>query len=319
MNFFQFLNKLTPRQILMMSGAVAVLIFALIYSTLSKIEESKEEEVESKVVQVSIPRKEIIVASMDIPAHAVVTSRMIKMESVPENVVPVGAITEPRLVIGHPTTVDIFSGDIFTKRKIFEDISQAGFIGDIPPDCRAISVPINDVSAVSGFIEPGDYVDILIVSDSEDQISSRILLQNVLLLAIGSTSENRKTRTDSEGNTVSNNSNAGNSGAATATLALHPNEILRLTANMQTGNINLILRPFKPAAEIIEDTEYRIYKREPETRSNEVQTVEPVNNYPVYTQTFDTFEDDEPITMPVRKKKPTIEVIRGTTVSEEHG
>lgn len=318
MNFFQFLNKLTPRQILMMSGAVAVLIFALIYSTLSKIEESKEEEVESKVVQVSIPRKEIVVASMDIPAHALVTSRMIQMESVPENVVPVGAITEPRLVIGHPTIVEIFSGDILTKRKVFEDISQAGFIGEIPPDCRAISVPINDVSAVSGFIEPGDFVDILIVSDTEDQINSRVILQNVLLLAIGSTSENRKpvSSTDAEGNTVSKSSDAGNSGAATATLALHPHDILRLTANMQTGNINLVLRPFHPESEIIEDTEYRIYKREPENKPTEVQTVEPVVNYPVYTQTF---EDDEPITMPVRKKKPTIEVIRGTTVSEEHG
>lgn len=317
MKFFSFLNKLTPRQILALSGVIGIVIFALIYSTLSKIEESKEEEIESKVVQVSIPKKEIVVAAMDIPAHAMITSRMIKMESVPENIVPRGAITEPRLVIGHPTTVEVLSGDVLTKRKIFEDISQAGFIGDIPPDCRAISVPINDVSAVSGFIEPGDYVDILIVSDFADQISSRILLQNVLLLAIGSTAENRKTRTDAEGNTVSNSNAAGNSGAATATLALHPNEILQLTANMQTGNINLILRPFKPASEVIEDTEYRIYKRESEPKTQtQTQTVEPVINYPTYTQTF---EDDEPITMPVRKKRPTIEVIRGTTVSEEHG
>ena len=81
-------------------------------------------------------------------------------------------------------------GDVLTDQKVLLDDKQAGFVGMIPPDCRAVSVAINDITGIAGFAKAGDYVDVMVVSDSREKnkVTGEILLQNVLLLAINKTS-----------------------------------------------------------------------------------------------------------------------------------
>ena len=55
---------------------------------------------------------------------------------------------------------------------------------------RALSFGINDISGVSGFAKPGDHVDILLISsqDGKNRVTSKMLLRDVLLLAINKSS-----------------------------------------------------------------------------------------------------------------------------------
>lgn len=57
---------------------------------------------------------------------------------------------------------------------------------EIPPQKRAISIPINEVQGVSGNIRKGDFVDVIIVSPDEwSSHSGQLLLQKVKVLSLG--------------------------------------------------------------------------------------------------------------------------------------
>lgn len=100
---------------------------------------------------------------------------------------------------------------------------------------RAISFSVNDVTAVAGFAKPGDKVDILLTSDkvNEDNITTKMVLRDVLLLAVNKTAMNSPA------------AQAGASGTpAVVTVALTPYDAAKLLASAQLGQLQLMLRPF---------------------------------------------------------------------------
>ncbi|MDY5364652.1 Flp pilus assembly protein CpaB, partial [Mitsuokella jalaludinii] len=181
-----------------------------------------------------------------------------------------GAFRDVADAVDHPTSTAIQQGDIMTSRKVYVDIRMAGFTGIIPPDCRAVTIPINDVTGVSGFAHPGDYVDIMIISGTkENGINGRIILQDVLLLGINRTADLPNTPTgdsskkdgdkkdDASAQNVGNvNTKASSDTMATATVALKPADALKLAAASQEGTLYLVLRPFKPRDMYTFDTDY---------------------------------------------------------------
>ena len=54
----------------------------------------------------------------------------------------------------------------------------------IAPDMRAMTIRINDVSGVAGFVLPGDHVDIILIRDFGGSPVTDILLQNIKVLGI---------------------------------------------------------------------------------------------------------------------------------------
>jgi pilus assembly protein CpaB len=96
---------------------------------------------------------------------------------------------------------------------------------------RAVSVRIDDVSGVSGFIQPNDSVDVLItrqLSNSDrDQQATDILLQGVRVMAIDQ---------------QASNANAAPTVAKTVTLAVAPVDAQKLALAQQVGTLSLVLR-----------------------------------------------------------------------------
>ena len=195
---------------------------------------------------------------------------MLKVVEVPSELVPEGAFHDVADAVDHPTSTAIQQGDIMTSRKVYVDIRMAGFTGIIPPDCRAVTIPINDVTGVSGFAHPGDYVDIMVITGTkENGINGRIILQDVLLLGINRTADLPNTPTGdsskkdgdkkddaSAANVSSINTKASSDTMATATVALKPADALKLAAESQEGTLYLVLRPFKPRDMYTFDTDY---------------------------------------------------------------
>ncbi len=220
----------------------------------------------------------VIVAATDISPRTLIQSNMLTTKEIPAEFVPEDAITDVKDIVGKPAKFQIMRDDIVTDRKVLMDIKMAGFTGTIPPDCRAISIGINDVTGISGFAKPGDYVDVLVVSGSgnDSRITSNIILQNILLLAINKTPMysqrnvvvNTPANEDGDKNNNSNNnsnvqgnsqpapSNTASSGVATATLAVSPRDAMELIAAAQSGTVYLVLRPYKPRDTFTTNTEY---------------------------------------------------------------
>ncbi|MCI7064174.1 MAG: Flp pilus assembly protein CpaB [Mitsuokella jalaludinii] len=259
----EFLDKITYRQWVVAAGVVSILLGLMVYFAMSGDDEKAAEKPQTNLVQV-------VAAKQDIPERTVVKEDMLKVVEVPSELVPEGAFRDVADAVDHPTSTAIQQGDIVTSRKVYVDIRMAGFTGIIPPDCRAVTIPINDITGVSGFAHPGDYVDIMIISGTkENGINGRIILQDVLLLGINRTADLPNTPTgdssqkdsgqkDDAGSQAvgSVNTKASSDTMATATVALKPADALKLAAASQEGTLYLVLRPFKPRDMYTFDTDY---------------------------------------------------------------
>jgi len=126
------------------------------------------------------------------------------------------------------------------------------------------------VTGVAGFAQPGDYVDVMLVSSQveNNKVVSEMILQNVLLLAINKQVENNN-NTSAQNNAndkdKAKSQNAGNQPKVTgnpamATMALVPEDALKLAAKAQLGQIYLVLRPYRPSNGISDDTYYSVTK-----------------------------------------------------------
>ena len=264
--FSNFMERFTPRQILLLCCAIALVVFLLIYFMLTRLTAQKPKEVEQpKSVQ-------IVVAQTDIAPRTVIRENMLQLKEVPSNAVPAGAARRTTDLIGRPAKVGIVQGEVITGQKMYPSVQDAGLSGRIPADCRAVTVGISDVTGVAGFAQPGDYVDVMLVSSQVEpnKVTSELVLQNVLLLAINK-SANQQSAAPKQNNQQNNNQNqnqqaqADNSvravgNPATATLALTPEDSLKLAAKAQLGQVYLALRPFRPSVANSEETYYSVTK-----------------------------------------------------------
>ena len=262
------MERLTPRQLLIICGVVALLIFFLIYFVLTRLTAEKPQPV---VTQQPVAEKNVSVvfAKTGIPERTLIKEEMLRIATVPAGKAPVGAFNRTTDLVGRPTRVAINAGEAITSRKVFASILDMGLSGRIPPECRAITVGISDVTGVAGFAQPGDYVDVLLISSQveNNKVVGEMILQNVLLLAINKQVENHSSA-PAQSNSKDNkgqNQNAGSQPRVTgspamATMALVPEDALKLAAKAQLGQIYLVLRPYRPSNGVSDDTYYSVTK-----------------------------------------------------------
>ena len=253
------IGKLSPKQLGFLAVAVGVAAAFLVGIALANVSGTRASSDQMK------PTVQVVAAKEDIPARAVIRESMLKMESVPADNIPDGAVSDMADAVGKPATVPIMQGDVVTTKKILSDPQAAGFTGMIPANCRAISIPVTDITGISGFAKPGDYVDIMLIRKGDKnggRVDGEIIMQNVLLLAIN---KNASAETPNEGNGDKKKKakeDASNKAAAqpmaTATLALRPDDALRLAVAAQSGTIYLVLRPYHPQDSVVLDTEFSI-------------------------------------------------------------
>ena len=266
-------GKLSYRQGLILAIVAAIFVGGAIIYTEGDDKPKADQMAKKNAVAV-------VVAKQDIPAHTLIRESMLKTVDVDASMEPAGAVKNAKDVVGKPSNVTIMAGDVVTKGKVLTDPKMAGFVGLIPEDCRAISVPISDTSGVGGFAKPGDRVDVMIIDGKGDSnITGEILFQDVLLLAVNKngTQVNEAANAANEGqegdkkegqdgekkegdekNKPKNQSgaNAPKESMTIATLALTPEEALKLAVQSTSGKVYLSLRPVRPVETFTLETEY---------------------------------------------------------------
>ena len=243
------IERMSPRKLLLLCGLAAILVFMIIYFILSSIFSDKKEP--QPQVAAMVP---VIEASRDIGPQTVITEDMVKAVEVSSNLVPSGALTDKMAVVGKKAGTSIMEGDVITTRKLSQ--KAGGFVGLIPEGMRAVSFSVNDVTGVSGFAKPGDKVDILLVTSREgmDRITSKILLKDVLILAVNKSSgtpQPQPQKTDKDGKGLPDGSAPRQSSSNTSsigtpsvvTVALTPYDAAKLIASTQIGQLQMLLRP----------------------------------------------------------------------------
>lgn len=288
-----WLSGLQPRQLAMLATSIALIVFAVVYTLLSHL--GGIEEADKKTP--AVPMKNVIVAKANISQKTVLKKEMLQVKTLPENLVPANAATDMNKIVNRMTKTAIFAGDVITEQKVYSAAEKGGFVGAIPPDCRAVSISINDVTGVAGFAKPGDYVDVILVEKGERTALSSIILQNVLLLSINDTMEtpepveesgeeggdknaqddknakNNKNAKNKKGKENSNSPSQAIANPTIATLALKPDEVLHLISSSKLGEVYLMLRPDKPKNMYVNDDRSSLQTAQiAEPSKNEVQT-----------------------------------------------
>lgn len=173
---------------------------------------------------------DVMVAANDLQVGARVEEHDIRIINIGVADLPPGAPRRKSEVIGRGVILPISKGEFILPTKLAGENAGAGLQALIPPGMRALSVRVNEVVSVAGFVTPGTRVDVLHTGTpagaSEEQTTT--VLQNVAVLAAGHALE--RTSTGEAQN------------AAVITLLVSPDDAERLTLASTEGHIQLALR-----------------------------------------------------------------------------
>lgn len=323
-------EKITYRHWVFLAGAASLILGLLVFAGLNGMGANEEVKPVDSI--------HVVVAKQDIAPKTIIKESMVEVREVPASMVSDDAVREVSDIVNKPAKVEILKDDIISTRKVLMDITMAGFTGDIPPECRAISIAITDVTGVAGFAKPGDYVDVMLIAKGDEKMTGRIVLQDVLLLAInknteqkqkaagdGSSGDTKKTGDSADSKDQSDKKSADAakdeaiSDLATATLALLPEDALKLITEAQEGTLYLALRPYKPRDKFTTDTRYIHYSTTKTAKSSGTRTATPApaaSAAPAAVR--QAVQQSIPVSTPAPKASVGgVEVIRGTTSTRE--
>ena len=173
---------------------------------------------------------DVVVAADDIQVGAKIGEQDVRIAKFPQADLPAGAYGKRSQVLGRGVVLPISKGEFILPTKLAAENAGAGLPSLITNGMRAVSVRVNEVVSVAGFVTPDTRVDVLLtgtpVGSNEPQTTT--VLQNVRVLAAGHNLE--RTSTGEAQNT------------AVITLLVSPDDAQRLTLASQEGRIQLALR-----------------------------------------------------------------------------
>lgn len=171
----------------------------------------------------------VVVAARDLPGGAVLGLEDVMTIPWPGETLPSGYIRSPEQVVGHGLLAPVHSNEPLLTSKLAGEGAGGGLPILIPAGMRGISVRVDEVIAVAGFVVPGTRVDILATVDpgAESGVTSRVVVQNVQVLAAGQSMQTEEGKPQS---------------ATVITLLVTPQEAEILTLAAAEGRIQLALR-----------------------------------------------------------------------------
>jgi pilus assembly protein CpaB len=181
---------------------------------------------------VSIPTTRVAVAGSDLEVGDEITKDSVRLIDWPSNAAPANAITDANEVIGRGLVMPMIQNEPFLELKLAPKDAGAGLPPAIPPGLRAVSVKVNEVIGVAGYVLPGTHVDVVATVSPTQQssdITSKVILTNVLVLAAGTKIEQGEK--DKKPIAVS-----------VVTMLVDPEQAERLTLASTEGKIQLALR-----------------------------------------------------------------------------
>src|SRR5271155_759755 len=130
---------------------------------------------------------DVVVAADDIQVGARVEEHDVHIARFPASGLPAGAYTKRSQVMGRGVIIPISKGEFILPSKLAPENAGSGLPSLIPPGMRAVSVRVNEVVSVAGFVGPGTRVDVLLTGtpSGSGESQTTTVLQNVAVIASG--------------------------------------------------------------------------------------------------------------------------------------
>lgn len=173
-------------------------------------------------------KAEVVVATRPLPVGTLLAEEDLRIIEWPAESVPQGYVTVRTDAVGRGLMSAVRTNEPILASELAEKGSGAGLPIIIPEGKRALSIRVDEIIAVAGFVIPGTRVDVLLTIEQNGDARTQVILQNMTVLAAGQTVQR-----DDEGNPM----NVG-----VVTLLVTPNEAEKLTLAAQKGRLQLALR-----------------------------------------------------------------------------
>ncbi len=290
------------RNILMLIGAVifAALVALLVAGQINKAKRDGQDDI-----------VEVAVAKVDLKWGTVLTKEMIDKGKFLKKSLPSQSYTDPSTLPGRVLVTPMAANLPICEQHLAPiTLKTGGVSAVISADKRAIAVKVDKVIGVSGFIHPNNRVDVLVTLKRVEGYNynpiTKIILENILVLAVGPDIEEKKGKEEKA------------TPVDVITLEVTPEEAEKIALAVQEGKISLALRKHGDANEVLTSGQTAIGLINSYAKSKTEAVTKPVSN---------TARIDPPKrkSMPAKevkggekeKPKPTvIELIKGSKITE---
>ena len=179
----------------------------------------------------------VVVAKQEIPLGEKITAKHLALAPIPNGSAPEGIFRAMDQVVGRVAITPIGVRETITTFKLAPEGVGAGLSAVIPEGYRAMTVKVDDVVGVSGFVMPGTFVDVVAVinptvqgGDNQGPIS-KIVLQNIKVLASGPKIDSPENQREP-------------SAVKAVTLQVTPEQAEKLVLATNEGKLQLVMRNY---------------------------------------------------------------------------
>ncbi len=178
---------------------------------------------------------QVVVAAVDVPRGELIDVDHVKVVDWPAHAIPEGAIDQTELVVGKLARIAMIANEPVTDAKLAKNKSSSLLSMLVGEGRRAMSVKVNEVTGISGFVAPGSRIDVLmsVRERGDEPPRSRVILQGVEVLAVDQSIE----QIDNKPVVVN-----------TVTMDVSPGDAEVLTLAANEGSLHLALRNDKDKA-----------------------------------------------------------------------
>ena len=230
------------KKVVLFSLIAAVCAGVVLYLYLGKLEQQK---------QVQVVYEEVVVAAQDIPAYTAITPEMLTVQQVPQGTAHPLAARAVSDAVGFVTEGAILTGEEVIPAKLKQPgQAESGLSYVVPKGMRALTIAVDEISGLAGFLQRGDYVDVYAYLTTSyatpeqkasaaateqpaaaQQATTVLAAQNVCILAAGTTLAQKDPAADSDG-----------IGYSSITVLVTPEQAMRIIQSARSGVVMTVLR-----------------------------------------------------------------------------
>lgn len=182
--------------------------------------------------QRATPTVTVVVAAADLPVGTRLEEKDLRLAKFPESDLPPGVFHSTAEAVGRGVVVPITKNELVITSKLAGENAGAGLPALIPSGMRAVSVKVNDVISVAGFVTAGTRVDVILTGNpgqgGQENTTTTTVLSNIQVLAAG-----QRLQKNEQGEPQQ---------VTVITLLVNPEDAQKLTLASTEGRIQLSLR-----------------------------------------------------------------------------
>ena len=148
---------------------------------------------QSRAAPVTVTK--VVIAAVDIPIGTPLELQQLKLASWPTDSRPAGAFGKVEDVVGKTIRQGLVKGEPVLAERLADETAGRGLTAILAKGKRAMAVRVDQVVGVAGFVQPGDFVDVITTMAPDEETRrdlkqeaakiSKIILQNIKVLAVG--------------------------------------------------------------------------------------------------------------------------------------